>query len=388
MSCRERLVLVVLLLACRRGGLHPPDCDAGDRDGAIAESANDLLPDAGFEAPDGAGDNVSDQLCVWRNRTPAVLGDDWPPHRYKASMAYHAGRGTVMVHGGGSLGATELLDDLWEWDGRIGAWREAASSGAWPPPGRYDAAMAHDAGRDSLVLFGGGTHNKGGSDNRLSDTWEWRDGVWTERTPASPAVSPANGTMAYDRARGRVILLANGVWEWNGDAGGWANLSTSDKPLRAPLAFDSSIGRVISYGPFEWLDPPQIGPGWAQVFRLWQWDPVAGAWSWQETPPPRPPARSNHFDGVPRRGWQAGGLRRPGRQLRAYECCGHPLEGTWLYSRSGAGSWVECTSAGDPWLDQASMVYDERRGVVVLFSGFQPSRRFPGSREVWELSVR
>ena len=54
------------------------------------------------------------------------------------------------------------------------------------------------------------------------DTWEWDGTAWTQRSPAS-APSPQQGhAMAYDAARGRVVLFGGhdsfrrgDTWEWD-----------------------------------------------------------------------------------------------------------------------------------------------------------------------------
>src|SRR6266705_3485334 len=67
-----------------------------------------------------------------------------------------------------------------------------------PGQTRYSHAMAYDTARGRVVLFGGydGTSN-------LGDTWEWDGTTWTQRASSGPP----GGEMVYDAARGRVVLF-------------------------------------------------------------------------------------------------------------------------------------------------------------------------------------
>jgi hypothetical protein len=58
-----------------------------------------------------------------------------------------------------------FFDDTWAWDGVD--W--SLQSLAVHPPARGDGAMAYDSARGQVVLFGGGSDTGG----RLDDTWVW-----------------------------------------------------------------------------------------------------------------------------------------------------------------------------------------------------------------------
>ena len=64
------------------------------------------------------------------------------------------------MFGGGEAFPT---NDTWEWDGND--WRSFAPATA--PSPRYGPALAYDAARGRVVLFGGTDGNFG-----LADTWE------------------------------------------------------------------------------------------------------------------------------------------------------------------------------------------------------------------------
>lgn len=62
------------------------------------------------------------------------------------------------------------------WDGE--GWRQAAAAG---PPPRSGHAMAYDAGRRRVVLYGGGSFD-GRTVTRHEDLWEWDGARWAGRS--------------------------------------------------------------------------------------------------------------------------------------------------------------------------------------------------------------
>lgn len=163
---------------------------------------------------------------TWTNRTPSPLPPSWPPARGGHVLAFDATSSRAVLFGGNSLGAAGYLNDLWEWDGAAGTWTNRTPvplPAVWPAP-IVNAALAFDYIHGRLVLFGSGRCDKGGS----SDLWEW-DGpsnVWVNRTPASlPASWPparAGARAAFDAGRNLVVMFGGGnmtgslgdTWEW------------------------------------------------------------------------------------------------------------------------------------------------------------------------------
>src|SRR5262245_28460927 len=130
--------------------------------------------------------------------------------RVGAAMAYDAARQRVVLFGG----SESLLGDPWEWDGVRWVPRNPA---ARPTP-RSDHALAYDSARKRVVLFGG----RDGSGS-LQDTWEWDGVTWVPRTPAASPPVRHGHTLAYDTARQRVVLFGGfdgslrlgDTWEWD-----------------------------------------------------------------------------------------------------------------------------------------------------------------------------
>jgi hypothetical protein len=195
--------------------------------------------------------------------SPAV-GDPLPPgRRTGAAIAYDAQRGRAVLFGGTGDG-NELLGDTWEWDGATDTWTEITPPGL-RPRGRRGHALAYDAARKKVVLYGGiaGTQTQ----DYMTDTWTW-DGASWERvaTAAAPHPEPRTGHyMAFDEARGRVVLYGQhgpwivgrigtqntsrgNTWEWDGerwekksDQGAFSSGETSSRPM----AYDTRRGRVV-----------------------------------------------------------------------------------------------------------------------------------------------
>src|SRR5438093_448817 len=123
--------------------------------------------------------DASESLAqVWNNHLLAP--------RHGQAMAYDAVRGRVTLFGG--RGGSSL-GDTWEWEGTT--WTQRASSGPSPRSGH---AMAYDEVRGRVVLFGG---SNGSYPYRLTDTWEWDGTTWTQQATSGPVARYAS-SMAYD----------------------------------------------------------------------------------------------------------------------------------------------------------------------------------------------
>jgi hypothetical protein len=111
----------------------------------------------------------------WTQATTA--GDDDPPLRATHQMAYDSRAGVVLLYGGGFTDGVspQKRSDMWKWDGK--RWTEIALLGGGPTPGpRVGHAMAYDRARGRLVLFGGFSEGSA----PIGDTWEWDGARWTE----------------------------------------------------------------------------------------------------------------------------------------------------------------------------------------------------------------
>lgn len=159
-----------------------------------------------------------------------------PEARYSHRMAYDASRERVVLFGGrggertSTFSATpappdecrakhgnEAFADTWEYDGVD--WTPVSTSVA--PHARWDHALAYDAARERVVLFGG-------LDSVcfavfLGDTWEFTGTAWIPTGPTARPSRRFRHSMTYDITRERVVLfggiaseLLADTWEYAG----------------------------------------------------------------------------------------------------------------------------------------------------------------------------
>ncbi len=195
--------------------------------------------------------------------TPNVFGETWiwdglgwvnaapltsPSSRGWAAMAYDASRDRVVLFGGGSAVTAneDVVAETWEWDGAAWSLRPVTN----PPPGRSHHVMAYDAKRKRVVMYGGI-----GGGGELADTWEWDGTAWTQVMGGAPPAR-RGGVLAFDPVRGASILFGGqtGLTElgdtWTFD-GAWTPITTTMQPVArhdAGLAFDVVAGKLVLFG--------------------------------------------------------------------------------------------------------------------------------------------
>lgn len=181
---------------------------------------------------------------AWSQR-PSTL---FPPKRQAHAMAYDAVRQRVVMFGGRTNAGTIFLQDTWEWDGSGWAYFTPAHA----PTPRQGQSMAFDLASGHVLLFGG--LQLGGP--FVGDTWSW-DGVdWTQLSPAHSPSARANQSMATDRARGRVVLRGGydggdltDTWEWDGSDWQFVLTGTPSNALGlAGMATGPTGAHVVMFG--------------------------------------------------------------------------------------------------------------------------------------------
>jgi hypothetical protein len=154
--------------------------------------------------------------------------------------------------------------------------------------------MAYDAARGRVVLFGGGN----GLVNALADVWEWDGATWT----AIPQPQPAN-----QRPTGRF-----------GHA----------------MVYDAARKRIVVFGGLAPYDPANLVP----TDQTWEWSGTTWA-RFDAAPPPARVSMAMIYDPVAQRILATGGVER--RK--------HPHGGTDLYTSTAiwareGKTWRELTS--------------------------------------------
>jgi hypothetical protein len=168
----------------------------------------------------------------WTQRDPAQA----PSERSSHAMAYDAARKQIVLFGGLSP-AGKSLDDTWVWDGTN--WKKMNPVNI--PPARSSAAMAYDPNHRQIVMFGGMDMN--GIPARhfaFGDTWFWDGTNWAKAEPTGALPESRSGAgIDYDPSHGRLVLFSGYVFNstgtgspafdsWTWDGSHWTKLAQSE----------------------------------------------------------------------------------------------------------------------------------------------------------------
>ncbi len=217
--------------------------------------------------------------------------DIGPPGRHGVAMAFDATRRRVVLFGGRTNSA-EMMNDTWEWDGNV--WVQAADAG---PPARCLHALAYDSRRERTVLYGG-SGGMGSSTDLLGDTWEWDGNEWTQMADTGPAVR-SNHAVAFDTKRRRIVLFggSSGIiplgdtWVWDGTE--WTQEQDSGPNIRDNhrMVYDIARDRIVLFGGLANYPVRDF------VNDTWEYDGTR----WVHVADTGPPPRSGHgmiYDGA------------------------------------------------------------------------------------------
>jgi hypothetical protein len=135
-----------------------------------------------------------------------------PPSAAHHAMAYDAKRQRVVLYGGTTDRREVLHPDVWEWDGT--RWHRVTPASPGPRATRH--RMAYDAARAVTLL------------HSATETWSWDGMTWRRLATTGPSQRIVSA-MAYDAQRQRVVLFGGAgpggeppfdshadVWEWDG----------------------------------------------------------------------------------------------------------------------------------------------------------------------------
>lgn len=236
-----------------------------------------------------------------------------------------------------------------------------------PPsrPSLRDAVrMAWDHARGEVLLFGGDGHAP------RNDTWSWNGATWAQLTPASSPPGHAWHALASDSSRQRVVLFggidSNGVidqtWEWDGS--NWSTPGAIPSPPARTfpaMAYDALRGEIVLFGGF---------PAQSPLADTWTWDGLS--WTSRSTGT-TPPARGWHamaFDEhrgeVVMFGGYAGGASAT-------------FADTWVWN--GTDWSPRAPATPPPGQLGHGLVFDYVRSRVVMTPGFE---RPAVSQRTWE----
>ncbi|HET8947059.1 MAG TPA: thrombospondin type 3 repeat-containing protein [Candidatus Polarisedimenticolia bacterium] len=152
---------------------------------------------------DGIGDACDPTVIGGEVPNRWTEGPTGPGARFGAAVAYDAGRGVMVLFGGTHAAVGNSDSETWEFDG---TWRLRLTDVA-PPPRRWHK-MAYDSVRRRIVLYGGQSDSTAGNPITWGDQWEYDGaaGSWTQVSPgAAPGPRMPFG-LVYDEARQALVL--------------------------------------------------------------------------------------------------------------------------------------------------------------------------------------
>jgi cysteine-rich repeat protein len=313
-------------------------CGNGETESTPAGA--ELCDDGNLLSHDGCSSTCLPEEPTWRQLGPR---GDVPGARTDFAMAYDAARGRMVMFGGinNVRDPTRYLDDTWEWDGK--AWLQVSVNSG--PSARGGHTMAYDAGRRKVVLLGGYGRE---SVNDSATIWEWDGTRWQRISALSPGPRSI-GRAVYDARRERIVLLGEEyhVWEWDGGRRTWTELipagaTPTSSSFSGALTYDPVRGRVILYG----------GGGG----DLWEWDGTARNWAYIKpaTAAPTPSGVASMFYDL--------------AQQRVVVVSTFDEIWTW---DGGTGVWARAPLTGSPPEPRVKflMEYSPSNRAAVLFGG-------------------
>lgn len=300
---------------------------------------------------------------AWTQKFPSQR----PTHRYGLNMVYDPANQKVLLFGGEAGGGGVPYAETWGWDGTN--WTQFTPQNA--PMGRTYFAMAYDAARARVVLYGGIRQGVA-----LADTWTWDGTNWHQEWPVNGPGARFRVNMTYDAARSRIVLFGGSpygpflslrdTWEWDGVD--WALRSPTTLPIARHsqgMVYDPSLGKVVMFHGFK--DANGVAPA-----DSWAWDGTD--WTLLDSEPPS--ARTNHgaaYDARRDRVVVFGGMSTNNRASATYS------NETWEWD---GDSWLQrFPPVSPPARGWGKLTYDEARSRVVLYGGADAVNAFD---DTWE----
>jgi cysteine-rich repeat protein len=241
---------VCLVAGCGNGRMDPEEaCDDGNTvpgDGCASDCrsnetcGNGVVDGINSEQCDGGADGTSHDGCASNcssEHAEWTLVGPLTTIASNAAVAYDAARDRVVMFGGDA--------QTWEWDGA----RWMLQTPAISPVARDDGAMAYDPVRKRVVLFGGSS---------FDDTWEWDGTRWELRSPATSPPGRRSHAMAFDPRRKRIVMFGGqsslatplgDTWAWDGDT--WTPVASAVAPsprFLAAMAYDFKHDVIVLFG--------------------------------------------------------------------------------------------------------------------------------------------
>lgn len=233
------------------------------------------------------------------------------------------------------------------------------------PSARSGYALAYDANRDVVVLFGG----QDSTSKKLGDTWEWLKGTWNRIAVNGPSAR-INATMTYDADTKNLLIFGgltdsgyqNDLWSYDGKS--WKKITSSSSPPARQLAtmvFDKKQSQLVLFGGMD-KNRSILGDTWTINKNKWHKLNIEG-------PSPRASHSMTYNEDLGSIFLYAG-----------YDTT--LLNDFWELKN---GKWINLKTVDAPFSCHASMSYDQSKKRMLVFGGFGNKGR---TNELWQYSNR
>ena len=243
-----------------------------------------------------------------------------------------------------------------------------------PSPNASRAVGYYDSRRQRVIMVGGDANFAAGD---RDGAWSWNGARWELLTNAGPP-SRVNAAAAFAAASGRGIIGGGSIRNgdrfqrsgdtWQGDGASWKQIGDHPPRDHQAMVVDGR-GAVLMFG--------GIPPGGAAPWPTDTWRLDGDTWTRVSADGPAGRARTAlAYDSRRRQVVLFGGVSAsPGpQQPQAF------LDDTWIWEN---GSWRKAAEGGPRGRYAHGMVFDERAGVVLLYSGAAAHKNAPLS-DMWQ----
>jgi hypothetical protein len=215
--------------------------------------------------------------------TGVAINCSTPSNRQDAGLAYLPGRAEAVLFGGFDQVALRGDADTWTWS--LGCWVQRQPTHS--PAAYRSAALALDAAAGRVIAYLG----EGDDPGQEQATWSWDGADWTKVAtgPTTHWAGAPDSAIAYDASRKQVVLYglvsqagATQTWTWNGAA--WVAMNPRHSPperLRSSMAYDATTHRIILFGGVS-----TAGSVYQHLGDTWAWDGT----DWSQLSPAHSPS--------------------------------------------------------------------------------------------------
>ncbi len=289
------------------------------------------------------------------------------------AIAYDAARQRVVLFGG-----PPGTGHTWTWDGTTWVRQQPATEPPIESPKQMATVgwpVAYDEVHRTVVLLVAHPAGIDGPPPVPPDTWTWDGTTWSRHASSLPA--SANGNMVYSAEAKRVFLLGTAttdhrtmahMWSWTGAT--WEELHTAQlPPSSGPMAYDAARGQVVMLIPRPTANPPASGTD------TWTWDGIT--WT-QRHPAASPPASTGGATAI---AYDAG--RKTVVMFGGLFVASRALDQTWTWDGT---TWTQMRPATSPPARfNHGMTYVAATHSVVLTGGARstPDEGFRALTDTW-----